>query len=68
MDQVCDENRSPASSSNQQSQTAPAHQAQATPAQQFRSQMATVPSSGVNLQAGPVVFVPTQMPSPQGVS
>lgn len=68
MELVCDETRSPASSSNQQSQTAPSQQSQVVPTQQLGSQLETVGSMGVNPQARPVVYVPTHMPPPQGVS
>ena len=76
MEQVRDERRSIASSSNQQPQTtlvqqfqtAPAQQSQPVAAQQSQPVPATVTSLYANSQMQPVVYVPTQGPSPQGVS
>ena len=52
----------------QQSQTAPAQQSQTAAARQSQPVPAMVPSLNINSQMGPVVYCPTQGPSPQGVS
>lgn len=60
MEPVCDEKRPPVLSSNQQFQAAP--MVCYYPGQSFSSQTGVIP------QAQPVLIVPGQLPSPQGVS